>query len=76
MAIQISIFNSGAKTFSDMSVGDYFIQDERLYCKTDEVYDRNELYNAFCVDTGELVGFDDDEGGITEVKDIDITVHL
>ena len=78
MAIRVSIFGSTTKTFGDILIGDYFIQNEMLYCKTDEVYDadHDEMYNAFCVDTGELVEFADGEDGIVEVEDMDIAVHL
>ena len=78
MAIRLSIFGNTTKTFGDMLIGDYFIQSEMLYCKIDEVYnaDHDEMYNAFCVDTGELVEFADGEGNIAEVEDMDIAVHL
>lgn len=78
MAIRVSVFGNTTKTFGDVLIGDYFIQNKMLYCKTDEVYnaDHDEMYNAFCVDTGELVEFTDDEGGIDVVEDMDIAVHL
>ena len=78
MAIRVSIFDNNTKTFGDMLVGDYFIQNEMLYCKIKEVYntDNDVMYNAFCVDTGELVEFINGEGGIAEVEDMDIAVHL
>ena len=78
MAIRVAIFNNAVKTFGDVAIGNYFTQDERLYCKTEEVYnaDHDEMYNAFCVDTGELVEFGDEESGIVEVEDMDIAVHL
>lgn len=78
MAIRLSIFGDTAKTFEDVLVGDYFVQNELLYCKIEEVYnaDHDEMYNAFCVNSGELVEFYDMESGISEVEDIDIAVHL
>ncbi len=76
MAIRVSIFGNTTKTFGDMLIGDHFIQNEMLYCKTEEVYDHDEMYNAFCVSTGRLVEFADSEDGIVEVEDMDIVVHL
>lgn len=78
MAIRLSVFGNATRTFGDLLVGAYFIQGENLYCKTDEVYnaDHDEMYNAFCVEVGELVEFDDSEDGIVEVQDMDIAAHL
>ncbi len=78
MAIRVSIFSNPTKIFGDILIGQYFVQDERLYCKVEEIYnvDHDEKYNAFCVTSGELVEFAYGEGNIIEVDDIDIAVHL
>lgn len=78
MAIRVSIFGNNTKTFGDILIGDYFIQNEMLYCKVEEVYntDNDVMYNAFCVDTGELIDFADGEDNIAEVEHLDIAVHL
>ena len=61
-SVRTNIICEKQTTFSDISPRDYFVFDDSLYCKIDTVVTTKEdVYNAFDVECGNLIRFDEDD---------------